>query len=271
MASDGGIQLALVLGAGGIRGIAHIGVLQGLAERGLRPQALVGVSSGALVAAVHAALGWDAGRLADSASRFGPVAALGLALRRPWLARIPRLAGRGPGEMEAMLDLLSGASFEDLHHGVSRLGILCLDRLSGRERFFVTGDSRGRPPLAQAVVGSMTLPLLFPAQVATVDGVRMALIDGGIRRTLPLELALQPPIAARRVLAVDLGVMTGDRERGLERQAALQANRSSRVKVIRPALGRFGILLMKRGDPRRLLEAGHAAVTTSVASWCMEP
>ncbi len=39
----------LVLGGGGMKGLAHIGVLQALLERGLRPTRIVGSSVGALV------------------------------------------------------------------------------------------------------------------------------------------------------------------------------------------------------------------------------
>lgn len=45
----------LVLAGGGARGFAHAGVLRALAEEGLAPSALVGVSMGAVVAATFAA------------------------------------------------------------------------------------------------------------------------------------------------------------------------------------------------------------------------
>ncbi len=45
---------ALVLSGGGVRGLAHAGVLQGLAACGWHPSAIVGVSMGAIVAATYA-------------------------------------------------------------------------------------------------------------------------------------------------------------------------------------------------------------------------
>ena len=48
-------RLALVLSSGGPRGFAHIGVLKVLAEAGLRPDIIVGTSSGALVGVLYAA------------------------------------------------------------------------------------------------------------------------------------------------------------------------------------------------------------------------
>src|SRR6266550_3623396 len=44
-------QFTLVLGGGGMKGVAHVGVLQALTERGLVPSQIVGSSVGALVGA----------------------------------------------------------------------------------------------------------------------------------------------------------------------------------------------------------------------------
>src|SRR3989441_420907 len=50
-------RFTLVLGGGGMKGVAHVGVLQALTERGLVPAQIVGSSVGALVGA-----GWSAGK-----------------------------------------------------------------------------------------------------------------------------------------------------------------------------------------------------------------
>jgi len=50
-------RFTLVLGGGGMKGLAHIGVLQALTERGLPPAHIVGSSVGALVGAA-----WSAGK-----------------------------------------------------------------------------------------------------------------------------------------------------------------------------------------------------------------
>src|SRR2546425_13132170 len=52
-----GTRYTLVLGGGGMKGLAHIGVLQALLERGVRPAQIVASSVGALVGAA-----WAAGR-----------------------------------------------------------------------------------------------------------------------------------------------------------------------------------------------------------------
>lgn len=52
-------RIALALGSGSARGMAHIGVIQALQERGIVPDMICGTSIGALVAAVHMADGLD--------------------------------------------------------------------------------------------------------------------------------------------------------------------------------------------------------------------
>jgi predicted acylesterase/phospholipase RssA len=47
-------RIALALGGGGLRGIAHIGVLRALAEAEIQPTVYAGSSAGALVAAAAA-------------------------------------------------------------------------------------------------------------------------------------------------------------------------------------------------------------------------
>ncbi|HET9472182.1 MAG TPA: patatin-like phospholipase family protein, partial [Usitatibacter sp.] len=52
-------RIALVLGSGGPRGFAHIGVLKVLEEMGIHPDLIVGSSVGAMVGALYSA-GYDA-------------------------------------------------------------------------------------------------------------------------------------------------------------------------------------------------------------------
>lgn len=49
-----GLRLSLVLGSGGARGLAHIGVIDALLERNFRIESIVGTSMGALIGGVYA-------------------------------------------------------------------------------------------------------------------------------------------------------------------------------------------------------------------------
>ena len=46
-------RIALVLGGGGLKGFAHIGVLRALEERGIVPDVYAGTSIGAMIAASY--------------------------------------------------------------------------------------------------------------------------------------------------------------------------------------------------------------------------
>ena len=98
----------------------------------------------------------------------------------------------------------------------------------------------------------------------------MRLVDGGLSRAVPVVSAFEAPMSAERVLAIDLQVMTGWNERALDHETRLRRRYGDRLCIIKPAIGSFGTILMKRGDPARLVAAGHAAVTGAVRAWLHE-
>jgi len=79
------MKISLVLGSGGARGYAHIGVLQEIEARGHEVVAISGSSMGALVGGAYAA-----GRLSDATN-------LALSLTRLDLWRMLRPGLGGPG------------------------------------------------------------------------------------------------------------------------------------------------------------------------------
>ncbi len=60
-------QLALVLGGGGAKGFAHVGVIKVLEKNGIKPDLIVGTSSGAIVGSLYAS-GKSADQLEDIAT-----------------------------------------------------------------------------------------------------------------------------------------------------------------------------------------------------------
>src|SRR5438552_618438 len=73
-------RIALVLGGGGMKGFAHIGVLQALKERNITPTVFAGTSIGALLGAASAG-GMSASEMAERA----------ISMRRRDLFRIDHL------------------------------------------------------------------------------------------------------------------------------------------------------------------------------------
>ncbi|MGH7703527.1 MAG: patatin-like phospholipase family protein, partial [Gemmatimonadales bacterium] len=114
MAIDG--PFTLVLSGGGLKGLAHIGVLRALEERGMTPGLVVGSSMGSLVAAA-----WAVGMPIDAMVQKGlgirrrdifQVAHVDMALKR---MRSPAVYRREP--LDLLINSLVGDhTFEDLKH-----------------------------------------------------------------------------------------------------------------------------------------------------------
>src|SRR5437870_2067089 len=113
-------QFTLVLGGGGMKGVAHVGVLQALTERGLVPSQIVGSSVGALVGAA-----WSAGKSIAELHEIAiglvrkdifAVAHADMAFKR---MRSPALFRREP--LDQLLHRLVGnITFQDLRHRLIR-------------------------------------------------------------------------------------------------------------------------------------------------------
>ena len=69
----------LVLGGGGARGFAHVGIIKALEAAGIKPDIVVGASSGAIVAALYAA-GYSGSELEQLATDLQETALIDFAL-----------------------------------------------------------------------------------------------------------------------------------------------------------------------------------------------
>ena len=176
-------RVTLVLGAGGARGAAHVGVLQALEARGIAVDLIVGSSIGAVVGAVYALDGSVAGldqrwaaALAAAPVRFSlHPRRLELFETRPYRRLLAAwFAGR---RLESLpIPLIVNAA--DLH--------------SGQEVVIRRG------PVAPALAAASAIPGLY-APVRQGDRL---LVDGGLVDPLPLSLV--PDRAGRFVIAVDV-------------------------------------------------------------------
>jgi NTE family protein len=247
-----GVRIGLVLSAGGLRGAAHAGVLKQLVEYGVPLHALVGVSAGAIVAAFYAAVGLRVDEMiADAetlrgrhlmAHSLSVHCGSGLAARlRAWCGVIPH-----------RLRQLEAASFDRLHHGVSRLGIVCHDVSVGRPRYFATGLEQGAT-LNEVVRASASIPGLFPAVSICRSGESLRLIDGGLSDPVPLRFAQTPALGATHIIVSDCC--------GL---AKAVNSLDTRVVWIRPSIRATGTLWSPRQGLRATVRDGEAAVTDEI-------
>lgn len=177
-------RIGLALGAGAARGLAHIGVLQVLERKGIRPQMITGTSMGAFIGALYAK-DPDADRLEQYAmrwSRWKTVQLLDLVLPRSGLLR-----GR---RVENILDSLLGkATFSDL-----KMPFACVaaDIETGEEVVFREGL------VEKAVRASISIPGIFEP----VDGDQKLLVDGGLVNPVPVSVAKE--MGANLVIAVNV-------------------------------------------------------------------
>lgn len=207
--------LALVLGSGGVRSVAAIGLVERLAREGIRPNLVVGCSSGALFGA-QVALGIPG---AEALQRATSLWSAELTRQRRWRAYLqvvaPRLAGFGQGF--ALRD--DRLICERLYHA---FGDARLEQLPTPLRVAVTEAATGAPvlltrgPLVDALRASMAVPILFPS--VDIEGRR--LVDGVLSDPLPLSAA-----GDARVL-LSLGFM-GRMPRRVDRLSRLVAQTST--------------------------------------------
>jgi NTE family protein len=178
-------KIGVVLGSGGARGWAHIGVLEALRRMDIVPDIICGASMGALVAAAFAT-----GRLE--------------ALR----ARLEKFGWR---DIVPMIDvqLTTGGLIEGRRIGafLDELGItgqieslplpyaaVATELASGREVWMRTGS------IGHAVRASIGIPGIFsPTRDADSEG---WLVDGGVANPVPVSLARA--MGADIIIAVDL-------------------------------------------------------------------
>jgi NTE family protein len=188
-------ETVLVLGGGGMKGIAHIGVVKALEEAGIQPDAIVGTSIGALVGALVAGgLGWR--EMTEIARRLKKEDIVAINRRAMWL-----------GGVRAM-SVFEGERFRDwigrilpVRHCwevMIPLRVNATSLVSGEEVWFGNGR-REDVDLERAVYASCALPVYFPPLTIDDD----VLVDGGVTNTFPLSEAVA--WEAGRVIGVDVG------------------------------------------------------------------
>lgn len=177
-------QLALVLGSGGVRSVAALGIADVLCEAGLQPDLVVGCSSGALFGACIA-MGWSGEQGLAAAMRLWSA---DITEKKRWRAYFELLAPRFCG-FDADFSLRDAAL---IRARVERaFGSTRIDDLPIALRIVATEASRGESVvldsgrLADAVRASMAVPFMFPS--VEVEGRRLT--DGVLSNPLPVSAA----------------------------------------------------------------------------------
>ncbi len=178
-----GRDISLVLGSGGARGYAHIGVIEELEAQGYAIRSIAGSSMGALVGGMHAA-----GRL-DAFRQWA------LPLQRYDVLRMIDWTWRGGGFIKGervsslLRQMIGDVRIEDLPIAYTAVAV---DLDAQREVWF----SRG--PLFDAIRASIAIPTVFRPHHH--DG--RLLVDGGLLNPLPVSPTLRDRTDA--TIAVDI-------------------------------------------------------------------
>lgn len=195
-----GPRTAFVLSGGGNQGVAQVGMLRALLERGHRPDVVVGTSVGALNGAVVAG-GAGLDRVAHLEAVWtglsGEDVFPGKGLRVAWnvLRRGDHLF---PNDgLRALIEAVHpAATFEDLE---VPLRVVTTDLDSGDEIVVVRG------PVAPALLASAALPGIFPP----VPFHGQTLVDGAVVNLVPISHALAGPV--ERIFVLDVSDPIGER------------------------------------------------------------
>lgn len=181
-------KLGIVLGAGGMRGIAQVGFLKALFENGIKPDCISGASSGALIGAAVAS-GMEPEEVFNELRRlkvynilasFPNVFGAGIFSTKRIHKRLERYMGKKTiGE----LDIPFCCVATELEKGVLRVFDKDVETVS-------------------AVMASCCIPAIFRPEV--IDGVQY--VDGGLLSRLPIDAVkrFEPDV----IIAVDTGYVS---------------------------------------------------------------
>jgi NTE family protein len=266
-------RIALVLGGGGLKGFAHIGVMRALEEHGIEPTVYAGTSIGAYIAAaaVTAMPVDEMVRRAESLQRrdLFRVDHISMLTERLRTASIYMEA-----PLRALCESVSpNTLFRDL---TKRLLVNTVDVERGTQVVW------GLPglddvPVSDAVYASCALPGAFPP--GKVDG--RVCVDGGVIDNLPVQIAA---VGMDAVIAVDVGSSDLSPATDVTRtgfaaiymrsatimmhalqQWPLSTWEGPPMLLVRPRLGHVNWLGF--GNTREVIDEGYRAATEALLSY----
>ena len=251
--------LSLVLAAGGVRGFAHVGVMEALVRQGFQITEIVGASAGAIIASLYAAAGLTLSELRTFGLNMTSRNLLAWAVFRNLPRQTPQAIRHRffirAGIIPRHVRMLDEASGRVLHHGVQRLGIVCYDLNRHEEVFFHYPASD--LPIGEAARASAAIPGFFPARRCEFERRELRLVDGGVINGAPVEKLFESPFSPQQVLVVDISKNQKDREKNLSKANSLRSRHPEiRIEVVMPdTLGR-GTVIYRQRDLQRLIDAG---------------
>ena len=212
-------RIALVLGSGGPRGYAHIGVLRVLEEAGVRPDLVVGSSVGSLIGSFWAS-GVPAAQIDELSWQGGPLTVFDPSLfaDRGWI--------KGQRLQDYVNQGLRGLRLEDLPR---RVIVVATRREDKQARYFLQGNA------GVAVRASSAMPgIISPVGIAGVE-----YEDGD--ESYPVPVSVARAAGAAFVIAVDVSARPGSTPE--DASPALRERDQRRRQRIDPEVARADFLI----------------------------
>ncbi|MEQ8906388.1 patatin-like phospholipase family protein [Ekhidna sp.] len=159
-------DLGIALGGGGARGFAHLGVLEALHEKGIKPDAISGVSAGAIAGAFIAS-GHSPKEAFDIIKQYRFTGISELNIPKTGLLSSAKMKSR-------LLKKIPTKNLEDLEIPL----VICVSNmLDGKPEYLTEG------PLADIIQASASIPVLF----SPVEINDKLYSDGGIFDNVPIR------------------------------------------------------------------------------------
>lgn len=177
------IRVALVLGSGGVRGMAHVGVLEELEAAGIPIDLIVGCSAGSIVGALYAD-NPNASEIRSAVWKIKTDSFLDIDLLRCRYG-----LSQGNTLRNVLNEYLGAGAFEQLK---IPLIVVASDLYTGELVPIGSGD------LIKAVQASCSIPFVF----VPCEHMGRVLVDGGIINPVPVKVAWD--LDAEVIIAVDL-------------------------------------------------------------------
>ncbi|MFK7920864.1 MAG: patatin-like phospholipase family protein [Bacteroidia bacterium] len=159
-------KVGIVLSGGGMRGVAHLGVLQALQRYKIEPQFISGTSAGAIVGALYAA-GCSIAEMMKFWEQSLPYDIKYFNYRKPGILDMDKIS-------TILSQYLKAERFEELKRN---LFVAATDMVAGEPVIFSSGE------LLPAVAASAAFPIVFSP--VEIDGKLYQ--DGGIMNNFPIE------------------------------------------------------------------------------------
>ncbi len=227
------VSVSLVLGSGGARGLAHIGIIRWLEENNYRIDSISGCSAGAVIGGIYAAGKLDVfEEWAREVNALDIVTLLDVSWGRGGFVKGDRF-------INELIGLVGDQKIEELPIEYTAVAV---DIREGKEIWLQDGS------LFDAIRASISLPLLF--QPFYYRG--MSLIDGGVLNPVPIAPTFKD--STDLTIAVDLNSNKGvcspvdvsEQEEEIDSSSSIRAKISRYLEELQDSFGRgerdeFGI------------------------------